>query len=76
MEQILGLITQLVTLISAVIGIILLYRKAADTHNLINSRMDEMLKLARQEAKAEGSAQGIEQEQARVAKQTKLAKDE
>ena len=52
-----ALIVGMFGLITAVIGLFGIYI-ARSTHTLINSRMDEMLKLTRSEARSEGVAAG------------------
>lgn len=75
------------TLLTALVGLVALYKKSADalivaeetkekvieTHMLINSRMDELLALARSEAFAKGSMEGTTKEQDRAADVAKMA---
>ena len=59
-------IVALSTVVTAVIGLFGIYI-ARTTHTLINSRMDEMLKLTRSESRAEGVAAGEQAQRDRTA---------
>ncbi len=76
MTEWLNVLTGIATLAAAIIGLMAVYRKQMQTHDLINSRMDEMLRLARAESLAIGQRSGTEQEQERVATQLAEANKE